>query len=426
MAWEKDINKQFSSDRARTIGLATLDNTTGYEASAPHYQFYELEAAEVIDIILDEEHPAYGSVSDIGKAQIRMLESGRDISIELLPWAAPLDSNVKSFPLKREIVIVASYVDPIPAAAGPVDFNIKYYYTQRLNIWGSVNINVLPFVSEPSTLLPSSEENKKNYDQTTTGNPNVSETDEIKFGQTFVPNSIIKGLKPYEGDIIYEGRFGNTIRFGSTTEEVEGQGWPAGPKVGSPILIIRNGQPDEITDEEYSLISEDINTDASSIWMTSDQYVPIQLANVDVSSHEGEFPDELSGKQVVITSDRLIFNSREAEFLGFAKKAIGFSTEGRFAVDANVKTVINSPEILLGLDASEPLVLGNELRDWLGSMLDMIKSLSNAIAQLTVGTPSGPSTPPINAATFTNISITDVSNLKGKLEKILSKQNKTL
>ena len=112
-------------------------------------------------------------------------------------------------------------------------------------------------------------------------------------------------------------------------------------------------------------------------------------------------PDKYNGKQILITSDGLIFNGKEDSILLFSNKAIGFSTNGSFHFDTSdredSKFIINSPNIYLGLKdtdlPTEPIVLGNQIRDWtigngdemnnsdqdnlldiLDSILDMIES----------------------------------------------------
>ena len=63
-------------------------------------------------------------------------------------------------------------------------------------------------------------------------------------------------------------------------------------------------------------------------------------------------PDKYSGKQILINSDRLIFNAKDDSILLFSNKAIGFSTNGSFHFDTgeeeNSKFVVNAPKIYLG------------------------------------------------------------------------------
>ena len=122
-------------------------------------------------------------------------------------------------------------------------------------------------------------------------------------------------------------------------------------------------------------------------------------------------PSVYEGQQVVINSDRLLFNARTDSILLIADESVGISTNGTFNVDSSDITVINSPEIYLGLDAVEPVVLGDTL-------LGLLEELCDALAAETHPTPVGPSGPPINVA--------DYSSIKSRLSTFLSPQNFTL
>ena len=74
-------------------------------------------------------------------------------------------------------------------------------------------------------------------------------------------------------------------------------------------------------------------------------------------SYKPDAPEIYQGKQVIINSDRLLFNAKDDSILLFSKEAIGFSTVGSIHFDTSdkkdgdkaSKVVINSPNIYLGL-----------------------------------------------------------------------------
>ena len=80
---------------------------------------------------------------------------------------------------------------------------------------------------------------------------------------------------PFEGDMILEGRFGNSIRFGSSNPRGKNE-WSENDSEGEPITIISNGQGST----EYTPL-EDINNDASSIYLTSNH----NIQNFKISSN---------------------------------------------------------------------------------------------------------------------------------------------
>ena len=108
-------------------------------------EFYELEPAEVIKIYIDETDEDFPKVDDkpdwskYGWITARMMYSSENVdSIEKI---RPLDTNIKEYPLPGEVVIVVDY------------FGDKYY-TQKLNIHNSVNINSHPGLSKWSKDQP--------------------------------------------------------------------------------------------------------------------------------------------------------------------------------------------------------------------------------------------------------------------------------
>ena len=48
-----------------------------------------------------------------------------------------------------------------------------------------------------------------------------------------------------------------------------------------------------------------------------------------------ESPNTYQGNQVIINSDRLVFNAKEDAILLYSDKAIGFSTNGNFHLDTD-------------------------------------------------------------------------------------------
>ena len=105
-------------------------------------------------------------------------------------------------------------------------------------------------------------------------------------------------------------------------------------------------------------------------------------------SYIPETPNNYIGKQVIINSDRLIFNAKDDSILLFSDKAIGFSTNGNFHFDTlnngTNKFVINAPNIFLGLqynneDPIEPAVLGDQLEEVLERILDLVSGVLDDI-----------------------------------------------
>ena len=122
-------------------GLATVKDVSRLRSELMQLspEFYELEPAEIIEIYLDEEDlPLIGETdkpnwSKYGWVLARMAISSKNERdyVEL----KPLDTNIKEYPMPGEYVIVADYFGDL-------------YYTQKLNIHNSVNLNSFPGLSK--------------------------------------------------------------------------------------------------------------------------------------------------------------------------------------------------------------------------------------------------------------------------------------
>jgi hypothetical protein len=63
------------------------------------------------------------------------------------------------------------------------------------------------------------------------------------------------------GDSLMEGRYGQSIRFGSTAKSLSHyrNNWSESGHNGDPISIIRNGQPEKLKDDRgWIPITEDL------------------------------------------------------------------------------------------------------------------------------------------------------------------------
>lgn len=404
MAYIVDKNKYSGYQSKNTIDIRTLDNSSGRSFENPKYLFFELEPAEVIDIILNDTHPEYKDYRDIGKIKVRMIYSDTGKAEADLPYARPLDINIKKYPLKHEIVVVTEYLDNI------------YYLLSNINIINNVNNNSIPTIStSPESNEVANDKKSNRYNEVRSSGVPLSSNDnsEVSLGDTFKIKDVLP-LQPQEGDVIIEGRFGNTIRLGSNIETNE------------PTLKLRVMQPiGSPTVFESPYIEENINEDGSSIWMTSDEDVPLSIATKLNSSHyefASTIPTTLSGKQIVLNSDRVVINAKGQQILLTANQSVNISatsevtvdTDGKVITNSKVETVVNSPKIYLGAkEATEPLVLGNKLADWLDQVLSALIAHKH-------GSGTGPTTPPLPPELAT------LQRLKSQIQTLLSPQNFTL
>lgn len=418
--------------------VSSVDNfgLSSKQSSANGNEFHELEPAIILDIILDSSHPIFKIKSNvqtvidvdrwpadlngnkpsegdvdytwIGRALVRLRYSSPTTQKDKLTWAYPLESNISEYPLINEMVMVISY-------------NNKYYYTRKLNLKNLPNQSVDFSINKT---LSGTDNTELYSNQQYAGPKSKTNTDGTLnyvgvVGKYFKINNNIRSIKRYEGDLTFESRFGQSIRFG-TYDDNRDNDIGIYPEYkdsgGNPMIIIRNRQRKLLGDSETlklknspnpatiigtsieknagGFIKEDINHDGSSIYITSGKTISKWVTTCykgmfgikeEVSSFSGQtdfkYP-KLLGDQIIINTDRLILSARYGEFFNYSKKRYGIVTDSEFSLDAhnqivistNTKTVINSPAIYLGEydNTNEPAVLGQTLCNWLYDLCNWI------------------------------------------------------
>ena len=233
--------------------------------------FTKIKAVRVQEVIMQSADPAQsGSANVIGNIRYNDINEGKPSQeIELpythLPFARPLFNNISHYPVVNEIVYIL---------VGPRDDHnttggLGGYYFPPLNINGSPQHNAQPNELTPEELSSFAE----------TGLDYFKEVENVR------------PLQPYLGDIMLEGRYGHSIRFGSTIdlntpEKPIPNNWSNEGKIGNPITLIRNGQVGNEQGDSFEHILEDINGDDSSIYLCSQQQITnFQKAGISPDNH---------------------------------------------------------------------------------------------------------------------------------------------
>ena len=141
-------------------------------------------------------------------------------------------------------------------------------------------------------------------------------------------------------------------------------------------------------------------------------------------TYKPDAPEIYQGKQVIINSDRLLFNAKDDAILLFSNKAIGFSTNGSIHFDTSdkkdgdnaSKVVINSPNIYLGLKRE----YGEDILECFEGLID---DLVTKVAFITTapGAPTGPN--PSNK-TMLSLRKQQIEDLKDNIQNFKSKITK--
>jgi hypothetical protein len=326
--YDKDGSGVPTQGRVRQIVKSNTQNPKGWE-------YYELEIAEVMEVFDSEEKLPKNDKGEtiwglLGCIKARPHQSEKDKIVAKLKIYEPLDTNMTKMPLRNEHVVVVKYIN-------------RNYYLPVVPLLGSVNANIVPGTSGIRDDKMSDDDFLYDF---------------FEVNNEFGNDDKIRRLLPREGDVTLEGRFGNTIRFGSAI--VEGAHGDEPSTQDSPNILIRTGQltdaslfgeenlKQDLEDTNFKPVEENINSDGNSIWMTTDQKVNLDIeeTNADDHSYMSSFHDDdqpkNGGKQITINSDRITFNTKRGKILGFSHDGIGFSTKKAFTVDADDGLNINS------------------------------------------------------------------------------------
>ena len=311
-------------------------------------------AARVAGIILDESdelYLEYGKNDSIGT--IFYIPIGVDYTkkdLRDLPVAKPLDGSTRTYPLKDEIVLITSAPSSILT-----DRDKVAYYTRIVSVWNNPNHNAFP------------------------------PTKDLDLGYE-VEEQRMSPLQPFYGDTIFEGRSGQTIRLSS--EKHPKNIYTDDSNKGKPFIIISNGQVLEKGGNNFTV--EDINKDDSSIFLTSDHTVPLKQSRDKYKAADIEpiNAEKYKGKQIILNSGRLYFNSKEEDILFSAKESFGVTAKD-INLDGKDYIALDAKKIHLGENArlyeSQPVILGDSLEYLLDDLLNALTSLSRAMAKAQAG-----------------------------------------
>ncbi len=336
----------------------------------------QITPVRVKSIVLDSSHPLWdevGQYNGIGTIEYQSIiiptPSGKSL-------AKPFFTNSRKYPLINEIVYLASFPN---TDLSQTTTSKSTYYIDVVGLWNSPHHNAYP--ENPNNPSPSQQ---KDYVETEAGNVRrvTDQSTEINLGNTFFEKSNIHPLQAYEGDIIYEGRWGNSIRFGSTV--LGSTNWSSVGEYGDPIILIRNGQGEQ-SDNGWVTINENINNDDSSIYLTSTQNISLNPTSEKYNSYNNppEKINQFAGKQVLINSGRLVFSTTTDHILLNSQKSVGINAIESFNVDSP-KSVIQSNEIYLGSkNATEPLLKGDTTIELLSQLVSQLTSLTTLLQLVT-------------------------------------------
>lgn len=317
---------------------------------------HKLRPVRVLDIILDSSHPEYekyGREDSIGAIKYSYVESPTNPDPTANPVAFPLNSSIRQYPLKNEIVLLTlSTSSDISVQQGVSKTLQKMYYTDIISIWNAAHHNGI----------------------------NLEELPEIDLGYDFQESKNIVPLQPYNGDTIFQGRLGQSIRFSGSPhprndlQELSG--------TFAPNLLISIGHSD--TKKQHGFKVEDINQDKSSFYILSDHKVDITQSRKKYDSLKTKpaLGSEYLGSQFIFNSDRIFLNTKK-ESLYITTQEDFSVTSNNIGLDAVGSIGLDSKKIYLGKEALEkenqPVIKGDELENFLNILLNTLETIGKSM-----------------------------------------------
>lgn len=330
-------------------------------AAQPYSYMDYIHEAVVVDVVVNDEHPEYKNSKDgynVGTIKFRLLKTNIYRDDGSLNWAFPLESNITEYPLVGELVLITSALN-------------RFFYSRKLNITSRVTAQALSKLNDEYQPVLSGMDKTDSYRKTQSV-PNKEVGEKRSLGKYFKDNPDIYRLKSFEGDIIWEGRSGQSIRFGSAFKS--SNNFKSTTVDQAPNIILRVGQSKTISpsiNSQFGLVLEDINNDLSSIWVVSDQIIPLQFSTETNKSIHGksisDFPSTLSGNQIVLNSDRVILNAKSDKVLIHASSGIHLTTLRNVTTDMALDNIS-----LVGRDEKNDVlndriqIVGRDSKFWAG------------------------------------------------------------
>ena len=309
------------------------------EVAEDSAEFYELEPLEVVEVHIDDSKPSFPTKDGapdytyLGGVLGRFCISEQGLNIDRLSNYKPLNPNFQQTPVVGEIVIGVRYLGQL-------------FFTTQLNLFGNPNFNTQHGLSRGKN---------KNTFESKAGVEVVNSDDRgTSTGYYFESLVDSRRLLPNEGDIIFEGRFGNTIRIGSDIKNENTE---------SPNIILNVGQSKDEFPNPKQPIEEKIDTDGSSVYLTTNQTLEFTPGTESQLS-----PGPYEGKNILISSDRITLSTKNSG-------DIGILSNNNVAITSPKEVVIEAPTTKIGsINATEPLVLGDILESKLNDILTLIET----------------------------------------------------
>lgn len=336
------------------------------------------EVVEINKSFKPDQKDEKGQTLPLGTIEVRIGASSANLGQVRIVLARPAIWNYR-VPLIGEMVTLISAPTNDWSTTGLK--GVGFLYFSSINVTDSLVVHTFPKSWKRIGISSSGAERK---------------ADKNEPGYTF-PKSPknVEPIQSFEGDDIINGRFGTSIRLGSTvkgdmSKYSKKPSWE-GSNNTDPLIYIRVSKPQSSSGGlKYTI--EDLEKDESSIVLTSNQKLKNFKAGFD-KNQDAKKIGQFDGKsQIIIDSGRVVLNAKKDILLLIGKE----------------KTIITGKKIMLQTDKYK--VDLDELMDFLKKWLGEDNKVFSGQAQL--ATPAGPTSFSTNMSVYQTLQNSDFNKFK--------------
>lgn len=328
-----------------------------------------------------------GNPLPLGSCQFRIGGHQSNLGQVSNHYARPLSFN-RRIPAIGEMVIL--FIGPTNDYSTSSIKGQGFLYWTPINATDDLNVHSFSKIWKRKGPVPSN-------------NPGERPNDKDEIGRSFKTPKKVQNIQIFEGDDIFEGRFGQSIRFGTTVKGEtshysEKPTWD-GSNNNDPLIYIRVKKPSgggQNTSSNQNLGSnkytiEDFEKDDSTIVMTTTQKLKKIKAGFD-KNQDAKKIAQFSEPQIAFDSNRIVLNAKKDMLILIGKDK---------AILTGKKVLLQSEKYKVDLDE-----LMDFLKKWLGEDVKLSQG------QSTYATPAGPSGPATSMAKYLQLQNSDFNKFK--------------
>lgn len=334
---------------------------------------FTIKTGKVIDVLMDDKTPnstlfsrdgAWAGIGTVYYVDYPSLKTSNEtkanINLLTLSKAVPLFPDKKYIPLKEELILIISL--PSKDSQTSTSNENQDYYISIINLYNNNNHN-----SQPA--------------------------EELNLGRVFEENSFMRYILPFEGDTIFESRFGSSLHFSSTTKYNQSENWWSNVgDNGSPITFLTNGY--YLDPNDFRPHVENLKKDSSLLVLSSTQLIPYLPKSKFSTNLIFNPASNYTNSQAMLIADRITISAKKDEILLYGNQ-LGALTDTSIYLESKGDITLKAPIINLGLDLKgqppvEPVLLGNKTSELI---IDLLKTLQNLSKSLSTSLGTMPGTP---------------------------------